>query len=562
MLNTDELLYINTLKCRIKALRDRVKALEDGSVYQKITSDCIALEHEKDREIRELKKELARERARLVTSRNGWIETLDDTEAEYERKLTGKDRSIERLREKLHEAQGQRDRAKRRITELEREKAELAAQLEDEKAKNQKLLAQLHRDYENSSKPSSMTPNHKKISNSREKTGRKPGGQPGHPGHCRKKQEPTKAPVHLEPSDEILNDPDFKKTGKIITKQWVDIRVTLEVTVFTADEYYNSKTGEHYHAPFPPGVNDDVNYGGSIKAFAYLQNNECDVSIDKTRDFMRCVTGGKLDLSKGMVSGLLKEFSEKTAEEKEADMKALLACPVMNTDMTNARMNGENRYVSICASADGKHARYFALHKKGHEGVRGTPVENYQGTMVHDHDRTYYKYGGKHQECLAHVLRYLKDSIENEKDLEWNKEMHSLIQKMIHARNSLPPGTDFAPETVADFERRYHEVLRKGASEYEEKPPGKYYPDGFNLCKRMTEYAASHLLFLHDLQVPTNNNLSERKLRNFKRKQKQMISFRSDASLAFTCDGMSTIDRIRSDPEKNLFQEVTRIFER
>jgi hypothetical protein len=47
MLNTDELLYINTLKCRIKALRDRVKALEDGSVYQKMTSDCIALEHEK-----------------------------------------------------------------------------------------------------------------------------------------------------------------------------------------------------------------------------------------------------------------------------------------------------------------------------------------------------------------------------------------------------------------------------------------------------------------------------------------------------------------------------------
>lgn len=218
MLNTDELLYINTLKCRIKALRDRVKALEDGSVYQKMTSDCIALEHEKDREIRRLKKELAGERARLVTSRNGWIEALDDTEAEYERKLTGKDRSIERLREKLHEAQGQRDRAKRRITELEREKVELVAQLEDEKAKNQKLLAQLHRDYENSSKPSSMTPNHKKISNSREKTDRKPGGQPGHPGHCRKKQEPTKVPVHLEPSDEILNDPDFKKTGRIITK--------------------------------------------------------------------------------------------------------------------------------------------------------------------------------------------------------------------------------------------------------------------------------------------------------------------------------------------------------
>ena len=284
-----------------------------------------------------------------------------------------------------------------------------------------------------------------------------------------KKQEATKAPVHLEASDEILNNPEFKKTGKIISKQLVNIRVTLDVTIFTADEYYNSKTGEYYHAPFPTGVKDDVNYGGSIKAFAYLQNNECDVSIDKTRNFMRYVTGGKLDLSKGMVSGLLKEFSDKTAEEKNADIEALMACPVMNTDMTNARMNGENRYVSVCANADGMHARYFALSKKGHEGVRSTPVEDYQGTLVHDHDRTYYSYGGKHQECLAHVLRYLKDSMENEKGLEWNKKMHSLIQEMIHARNCLPPGASFTPDTVMNFEKRYHEILQIGASEYEGK---------------------------------------------------------------------------------------------
>ena len=33
MLNTDELLYMNTLQCRIKALQERVKALEDGSVH-------------------------------------------------------------------------------------------------------------------------------------------------------------------------------------------------------------------------------------------------------------------------------------------------------------------------------------------------------------------------------------------------------------------------------------------------------------------------------------------------------------------------------------------------
>lgn len=58
--------------------------------------------------------------------------------------------------------------------------------LEEEKGKNQKLRAQLNRDHENSSIPSSKLLRPKKVANSREKTGRKPGAQPGHKGHCRK----------------------------------------------------------------------------------------------------------------------------------------------------------------------------------------------------------------------------------------------------------------------------------------------------------------------------------------------------------------------------------------
>lgn len=81
---------------------------------------------------------------------------------------------------------------------------------------------------------------------------------------------------------------------------------------------------------------------------------------------------------------------------------------------------------------------YFTRRKKGHEGVKGTPVEDYQRILVHDHEKTFFRYGTDHQECLAHVLRYLKDSIENEGDRTWNRQMRSLIQEMIHYRNQLP----------------------------------------------------------------------------------------------------------------------------
>ena len=84
----------------------------------------------------------------------------------------------------------------------------------------------------------------------------------------------------------------------------------------------------------------------------------------------------------------------------------------MHIDCTNARVNWESAHVFVNATPDGK-VYYSASTKKGHAGVEGTPAENYQGILVHDHELTFYNYGSDHQECLAHVLRYLKDSMQN-----------------------------------------------------------------------------------------------------------------------------------------------------
>ncbi len=79
-------------------------------------------------------------------------------------------------------AEKQRDIALEKVTSQRRELYKVKTELDDEKQKVQKLTAQINRNYENSSIPSSKSIARKKISNSREKTGRKPGGQPGHRG--------------------------------------------------------------------------------------------------------------------------------------------------------------------------------------------------------------------------------------------------------------------------------------------------------------------------------------------------------------------------------------------
>lgn len=261
-------------------------------------------------------------------------------------------------------AEAQRDEALDKVSDQRLKIYEVETELEEEKGKNLKLRSQINRDYENSSLTTAQTIRHKKVCNSREKTGRKPGGQPGHEGHRRKKQVPTRGSRTAPPPQEVMENPDFKKTSKTNVKQLVNIRLVLEVTEYHADVYYNPKTGERIHAQFPAGVVDDVNYGGSVKAFLFLLNNDCCTSIDKSRRFLSDLTDSKLSISKGMINRLCKEFARKTEEERKKIYADLLSAPVMHTDLTTAKINGKSAYVCVCASPDGQ-TLYFVREKKG-----------------------------------------------------------------------------------------------------------------------------------------------------------------------------------------------------
>jgi hypothetical protein len=550
---------LSALEYRLKAANNIIESFESGDRYTKLQTKHDKELRSKERQIKNLAMELAQAHSDIVTIRNQWFEVFEDFQIASEREKAVLLKEIKQLKERVLKTEQQRDAALDKLAEQRKELYEVKTELDVEKGKVLKLTAQINRDYENSSLSSSKSIRHKKIANSREKTGRKPGGQLGHKGHCRKKQIPTSEPVLLLPPQEILDDPDFKKTSKTIVKQHVRIRLVLDVTEYRADVYYNTKTGERIHAAFPPGVVNDVNYDGSIKAFLFLLNNDCCTSIDKSRKFLSDLTDGKLAISKGMINNLCKEFAEKSEQDRKAMFADMLLSPVMHTDCTNAKVNGKSAYVFICATPDGK-AMYFAREKKGHEGVKGTPTEEYQGILVHDHEKTFFRYGTDHQECLAHVLRYLKDSVDNESDRTWNKEMCSLVREMIHYRNGLPPEGECGSEKISEFEGRYDEILQKATEEYEYIPPSTYYKDGYNLYLRMKKYKSNHLLFLHNRKVPATNNEAERLLRSYKRKQAQAMSFRSQESIDNLCQCMSMLVMMRQKEEANIFDRVSRTF--
>ena len=246
--------YTTTLEYRLKAANAEILAFKSGEKYVQLQAANQKVVRTLERQIRVLEEGICRSHREAITVRNQWFEIFEELQAESDRKQAEFEKEKKHLKEKIVKAERQRDAALDKVTEQRHTIYELGTELEDEKGKNLKLTAQINRDYENSALSSSKSIKNKKISNNREKTGKKPGGQPGHKGHCRKKQIPNTEPVLLPPPQEVSDDPDFKKTAKTIVKQQIGIRLLLDVKEYHADVYYNTKTGERIHAEFPSGV--------------------------------------------------------------------------------------------------------------------------------------------------------------------------------------------------------------------------------------------------------------------------------------------------------------------
>jgi len=193
VLNKTAFEYMKNLQYKVKDLAQQVKAFKSGEKYKSLTKFYDDFLSSKDCEIRKVKLELAEVRAQYVDVRNNWQEVIEDLESEHVKALAKKDRAIAALWRKIMYS--------------------ALIELEDEKAKVQKLKAQINRDYEKSGIPSSMSVNKKKITNNREKTGGKPGGQPGHPGHPRRQYQPT-ARYEIPPA--YRGDPNYRPAGRTI----------------------------------------------------------------------------------------------------------------------------------------------------------------------------------------------------------------------------------------------------------------------------------------------------------------------------------------------------------
>lgn len=543
----------------LQRLTRKVESLESGEEIVKLKNEKTNLINYYEKIIKKLKKELELSHAETVKVCSIWFEVFEDLEAEKQKITEQMEKKIRELEKKNLEMARQRDEALDKLRESKKAEYEAKTALQEAQDKIEALNIRISKDYTNSSKPSSQNPNHKKICNGRVKSGKNPGAQKNHEHHPRKKPENITQIVEIPPTEEILNNPDLKATEKYIEKYLVSCRLVVETTKFRTQIFRNRKNGSRVHAKFPENVKDDVNYDGTVKACAYLLKDKCNVSIGNVKDFLSEISNGELSLSTGMISNLTKEFSSKTKQERDEIFLKLYSSPVLHADFTFGRVAGKQGTVLICADEDGT-VLYQSKDKKGDEGVKGSPLEFYKGITVTDHEAALIKHGEKHQECLSHISRYLVGSIENEKNLTWNKVMKEWISEALAYWNNIKKGADQEDnQKDTNFLNRYDEMVELAKKEYDYEPPNDYYREGYNLYKRMYEDREDYVLFIKDKSVPPTNNIAERYARVYKRKNIQAMCFRSKNGVEYFCNGLSVIQTIKNRGE-NLFIAVTNRF--
>lgn len=183
----------------------------------------------------------------------------------------------------------------------------------------------------------------------------------------------------------------------------------------------------------------------------------------------------------------------------------------MGTDETGVKINGKNNW--YWTWQNNRLTFIAASQNRGYQTIQDNFGEKLnQAILVHDCWKSHFKIGAGHQPCLAHLLRELNYFTERYKD-PWAAEFKKLLMKAIKAEKEMIAENYRQPYGPrSDIEKNLDDLL---LHQIDEK-----HKDLVTFKKRMLKYRDYLLTFMYYPEVPSENNGSERSIRNVKVKQK------------------------------------------
>jgi transposase len=421
------------------------------------------------------------------------------------------------------------------------------------------LEARLAKDSHNSSKPPSSDGLAKppKTQSLRAKSGRKPGGQPGHAGHTLERTEtPNRIETHAPDRCAGCGTSLEAVEGTLQERRQVfDLPpLALEVTEHRTEAKQCPRCGVLTVGTFPEGVDQPVQYGAGVKALAVYLRTHHFLPYDRSSELMADLFGSAP--SPGTIQTALEECARRLEPVETVIRKALEKAELAHFDETGVRIEGKLWWLHSASTGSLTH---YAVHaKRGQAATRAIGIlPAFAGRAIHDGWSAYFVYPCLHGLCNAHHLRELTFLVERYAQ-GWAGRMKALLIE-IHDRVEIvraQGGDQLSGFSLLEFEARYAALLEAGRLEtagLSEPPepegrtkrgPKKQHP-AKNLLDRLRRYRAETLAFMYDFAVPFDNNLAERDLRMMKVQQKVSGCFRTQAGAEGFCRIRGYVSTIR-----------------
>lgn len=426
-------------------------------------------------------------------------------------------------------------------------------QLANGVARVAQLESSLHKDSHNSSKPPASDGLAKKPHprSLRRRSGKKSGGQAGHPGVTRLLVDvPDVVVVHaplvcggcgtslaLAPSV----NPDRRQVieipapNPVVTEHQAQHKVCAVCHSVTA-------------GTFPSEITQPVQYGPRLKAvMVYLQVHQL-LSFERLTEALRELFG--VEPSEGTLASAQTLAYLRLAPVAQAIHTALRQVAVANVDETGIRVAGHTEWVHVFSTA---RMTFYAHHaKRGREAFEAIGLlVGFLGRRVHDSWAPYLSLPGLYALCNAHLLRELIGRSEDTQQA-WLQALIRLLLNMQTAVVSAKAAgqTELPAKQCVGYEAAYTRLLNDGRRANPPSPPTgkvghrKQTPTR-NLLDRLVAHRPAILAFLYDFRVPFDNNQAERDLRMLKVKLKVSGCFRSPAGADQFCRIRGYISTLR-----------------
>ena len=406
----------------------------------------------------------------------------------------------------------------------------------------------------NSSKPPSTDGFRKpKPKSLRKKSGRRSGGQPGHPGHTLKRVEkPDRTQRHrVERCAHCGRSLSDQPSESIEKRQVHDLPPTRLIVTEHQAQAKTCSCGHTNKAAFPEGVNAPVQYGPQLKAMAaYLKQYQF-LPYERACELLHDLFG--CSLSEGTLDNIIAQCTKDIEAPVEQIKEQATQAPVTHFDETGSRVDKKLWWLH---SASTENVTYYDIHpKRGAEAMDAIGIlPGFAGRAIHDFWQPYLGYECDHGLCNAHHLRELT-FVHEQHQQKWAGVMKDLLKDIKKAVDQARPTTDHLTKArIRDFEDRYQRLPDDcyAANPLPDPPPRKKRgrpkkTRPRNLLERLDQHREKTLAFMHDLNVPFDNNLAERDIRMMKVQQKISGPFRSKQGAKAFCRIRSYISTARKN---------------